>query len=65
MPLEELFEAARNDEPIVSDEVAVLRNGVEVALRSRPPSAVAFTSCKAGATSKSGGVRRTWLELKG
>jgi hypothetical protein len=26
---------------------------------------VAFTSCKAGATSKSGGVRRTRLELRG
>jgi len=34
MPLEELFEAARNDEPIISDEVAVLGNGVEIALPS-------------------------------
>jgi hypothetical protein len=33
--LEELFEAAGNDETIVSDEVAVLGNGVQVALPSR------------------------------
>jgi hypothetical protein len=42
MPLEELFEAAWNDEPIVSDEVAVLGDSVEVALPSRPPQCSGF-----------------------
>jgi len=34
MSLKELFETARNDEPIVADEVAILRSGVRVSLPS-------------------------------
>jgi hypothetical protein len=47
MPLKELFEAAWNDEPILSDEVAVLGNSVQVTRPSRPlrRGGLRFTHC--------------------
>lgn len=65
MPLEELFEAAGNDEPIVSDEVAVLGNCVEVALPFGSSGVAACASWKPGACSRTGSEgRSTGLGLK-